>query len=132
MNKGIRIWKDNVWKDAGIADEMIISTGFQFGFGLFETVRVHRGIPFDLDAHLDRMTASIAVLDQEIPYPFNRERFSGAIFEALRKCDEEECVLKIISYRGTTSWTYCLTNETFPLSSVRLRARILTVTIKVY
>jgi len=110
----MKIWKDNVWQEPDVANDIVVTAGFQFGYGLFETVRVRRGRPLDLEAHLVRMTASIAALDSEIPHPFDKDKLSEVIFGALEKYEEADGALKIISCRGGTSWMSFLSMRPFP------------------
>jgi len=64
-------------------DEAVISPfdhGFLYGLGVFETFRVYNGHPFLLDDHLERLNASLRVLDIEAD--FTREE-SIRILEGL-------------------------------------------------
>ncbi len=52
------------------ADEARLSVfdaGITHGAGLFETMRAYNGVPFQLDAHLERLTASARKLEVPIP-----------------------------------------------------------------
>ena len=57
--------------------------GFLYGDGLFETVRIYRGIPFALDAHLKRMRASGRRIGLVIPH--HARIWNGIIRELLRR-----------------------------------------------
>ncbi|MBT2637463.1 aminodeoxychorismate lyase [Bacillus sp. ISL-39] len=64
-------------------DEATISPfdhGFLYGLGVFETFRIYNGHPFLLDDHLERLNASLRILDIEAE--FNREE-SVKILEGL-------------------------------------------------
>ena len=65
-----------VWQDGeswlGDASERgasisAVDRAFMLGDGLFETMRVHRGVPFALSAHLERLSKSARVLMLNIP-----------------------------------------------------------------
>lgn len=51
-------------KDARIP---LTDRGFLYGDGVFETVRIHRGAPFRLDAHLARLWRGLKTLRLEAP-----------------------------------------------------------------
>ncbi len=60
------------WVNGDLAPEDRISIplldrGFLHGEGCFETVRIHRGAPFHLDAHLGRLAAGLGTLGMEPP-----------------------------------------------------------------
>lgn len=69
--------------------------GFLLGDGLFETVRLYRGRPFRLDAHLDRLRAGAARLG--IPVPGDLEE---RLDRALADLGEGEGALRITLSRG--------------------------------
>ena len=57
--------------------------GYLYGDGMFETVRLYAGRPFDLDGHLARLAANLAALD----YAWRPERIDlgGVIDELARR-----------------------------------------------
>lgn len=55
--------------------------GFTLGDGVFETLRIYRGKPFRLDAHLNRLENSAAALG--IPMPLSRLRLTAAVAETI-------------------------------------------------
>jgi branched-subunit amino acid aminotransferase/4-amino-4-deoxychorismate lyase len=46
---------------------ILLSEGFLYGYGLFETMRSYRGNIFGLDAHIQRLIDSCALIDLEPP-----------------------------------------------------------------
>jgi branched-chain amino acid aminotransferase len=61
------------WVDGrlGPADAPALSVadrGFQLGDGVFETLRVRRGVAIELDAHLRRLRAGLAALEIRLPW----------------------------------------------------------------
>lgn len=83
--------------------------GFLLGDGLFETIRVYRGVPFHLAAHLDRLARGADVV--EIPLPPELEDRIGTFLARVVDADERpaptrgEGVLRISLSRGEDrSW----------------------------
>lgn len=74
-------------------------SGFLFGDGLFETLRVDGGRPRDLSAHLDRLYAGLERLGIEIPEP--RCDLGRAAFEVARAAPRPVARLRITVSRGT-------------------------------
>ncbi|HEX8132279.1 MAG TPA: aminotransferase class IV [Actinomycetes bacterium] len=65
------------------------------GEAVFETVRVHRGRPFRLGAHLDRLAASAAALDLALPEGL--EELAG---RAVAAAGERDAMLRLVCTRG--------------------------------
>ena len=65
------------------------------GEAAFETMRVYRGRPFRLDAHLDRLAVSAAALDLALPHGL--EELAG---RALESAAAGDAVLRLICTRG--------------------------------
>ena len=60
--------------------------GFQYGDGAFETIRIHRGAPFRLDAHFARLRQGLEILGIEFAWPLDELR------QATRKITESNSV----------------------------------------
>jgi 4-amino-4-deoxychorismate lyase len=72
--------------------------GLLRGDGVFETILVNQGVPRELDAHLERLIHSSALLD--LPRP-DRGEWESLIRLVLGKCrDESEMALKLVYTRG--------------------------------
>jgi 4-amino-4-deoxychorismate lyase len=65
------------------------------GEAVFETVRVHRGRPFRLGAHLDRLAASAAALDLVLP-----EGLDDLARRAVAAAGERDAMLRLVCTRG--------------------------------
>jgi 4-amino-4-deoxychorismate lyase len=65
------------------------------GEAVFETVRVHRGRPFRLGAHLDRLAASAAALD--LVLPVGLEDLAG---RAVAAAGDRDATLRLVCTRG--------------------------------
>lgn len=68
--------------------------GMMFGWGLFETIRVDRGFPFMLAAHIDRLFSSAVRI--HIPLPGTKEALARAAMEYLQTINASTCALKIV------------------------------------
>ncbi len=56
-------WVDGRLLPADAAALPVADRGFQLGDGVFETLRVRRGVPIELDGHLRRLRAGLATLE---------------------------------------------------------------------
>jgi 4-amino-4-deoxychorismate lyase len=65
------------------------------GEAVFETVRVHRGRPFRLGAHLERLAASAAALDLVLP-----EGVEELARRAVAAAGERDAMLRLVCTRG--------------------------------
>ncbi|MFP4031487.1 MAG: aminodeoxychorismate synthase component I [Desulfococcaceae bacterium] len=73
--------------------------GFHYGDGFFETIRVDRGRPKLLDAHLDRFNRAWAELFPGPPPDLNWDRVIARVV-ARNRLDEAVAAVKIIAARG--------------------------------
>jgi 4-amino-4-deoxychorismate lyase len=65
------------------------------GEAVFETVRVHRGRPFRLGAHLERLAASASALDLVLP-----EDLEDLAMRAVAAAGERDAMLRLVCTRG--------------------------------
>jgi 4-amino-4-deoxychorismate lyase len=65
------------------------------GEAVFETVRLHRGRPFRLGAHLDRLAASAAALELVLP-----EGLEELVRRAVAAAGERDAMLRLVCTRG--------------------------------
>jgi branched-chain amino acid aminotransferase len=81
------------------ADEVnfdLSDRGLLLGDGLFETITAFNHIPFQLEAHLERMIHSA----QRLGMPLNRSLLQDAVL-AVAGLNEAPCVIRITASRGT-------------------------------
>jgi len=76
----------------------ISDRSFLYGDGVFETLRVYRGVPFAWDRHMDRMRAGAFLLG--IPLPAEQTLRHQAE-ELVRRNGALDCVLRIHVSRGS-------------------------------
>lgn len=72
--------------------------GFLLGDGLFETVRLYRGRPFRLDAHLDRLIRGASQIGIELPPGYRRR-----VLDAVQAWNDRDAALRITLTRGRGS-----------------------------
>jgi 4-amino-4-deoxychorismate lyase len=91
------------------------------GDGVFETLHVRYGVPWLLDAHLDRMARSAALLDLDLP---PREALADLALRAGAEAGgDDESALRLICTRGPQGGpvTYWATLSPVPPGAVRER-----------
>ncbi|HEV7670335.1 MAG TPA: aminotransferase class IV [Thermoanaerobaculia bacterium] len=97
-------------------DEIVISpddAGFRFGDGLFETLRVDDGNARDVEAHLDRLFASLPRIALELPDE-KTEDFELAIAQVAASAPKPCARLRLTVSRGTSNGGPTRLIETFP------------------
>ncbi len=87
--------------------------GFRFGDGLFETLRVDDGVAHDVEAHLDRLFASLPRIALDIPE--NRDQVAEAIACVARAAPRPLARLRVTLTRGHAGAATRLV-EAFPLA----------------
>jgi len=63
----LKVWLDGAVVDEGAARVPVSDHGFLLGDGVFETLRVYRGEPFDLEEHLARLRGGAEVMGLRAP-----------------------------------------------------------------
>lgn len=76
--------------------------GFRFGDGLFETIRVSRGVPYQWQAHMQRLSQGLIAL--HIPLPMGDLRASAK--QLLKKNEAQEGFIRLAISRGSGSRGY--------------------------
>ena len=111
VNEIAAAWVDGVLVEPGRAVVSAFDHGLTVGDGVFETLRVARGVPFALHRHLDRLASSATVLGLLLPDPAVLE---GAVAEVVVASGLSEARLRVTvtggpaplgSGRGTTGPT---------------------------
>ena len=72
--------------------------GFLFGDGVYEVVPVHRGRPFLLRAHLDRLARSLAAI--RVANPHRHEQWAGIVGELASRAGVPEQLVYLQVTRG--------------------------------
>src|SRR5690606_18506021 len=92
------IYVNGEWVDAAGAKVSVEDRGYQFADGIYEVVRVYRGRPFALEAHLQRLARSAAQL--ELDLPLEASAIGGLIREAPERRGVREAQVYVQVTRG--------------------------------
>jgi len=89
--------------------------GFLYGDGCFETIRIHRGAPFRLEAHFARLRSALEVLRIEPPWGFEDLR-QGArkVVEANGVVEGLARITVVAGERPTTRGMATITSRALP------------------
>lgn len=100
MSTSVKFWIDGEIVGGGEAKVAALDRGFQYGDGVFETIRAEGGSAFFLDEHLARMRRGLDALGIALPEAEERAR---ATVRALVRAFAPHAVLtvKVIATRGT-------------------------------
>ena len=90
------LWYNGKLVEADDVKFDLADRGLLLGDGLFETLTAFNTIPFQLEAHLDRMTHSA----QRLGMVMDRALLQEAVF-AVAGLDEAPCVIRLTASRGT-------------------------------
>lgn len=66
------------------------SRAFLYGDGLFETIRIIKGVPIDLENHFQRLMNGSKAIRLRIPAYFTFDFFKNKIVELIQKCEITE------------------------------------------
>jgi branched-chain amino acid aminotransferase len=86
---------ETVWLNGELVDDAHVSVmdhGLTVGDGVFETMRVYRGVPFAVRRHLDRMVRSAAGLGLPMP---SRNELERAVAEVAAAAGLEDARLRV-------------------------------------
>lgn len=92
------VWLDGEVFPAGEARVSAIDRGLLYGDGVFETLRVYRGVPFRAGAHIERLCAGAREL--HIALPASPGDLMDALGQAVEACGEPEAYLRMTLTRG--------------------------------
>ncbi len=103
VSSGIGFHRPKAWVDGKIVDQdqaMVSaqSQGFQYGAGLFETIRVEKGEPIRLDAHLQRMNRAWRLLFGGLPPDITWEHVIKLLIRE-NNFKEKVCAVKLVASR---------------------------------
>jgi len=91
-------WVDGRLLPASAPALPVADRGFQLGDGVFETLRVRRGVAIELDLHLRRLREGLAAL--EIRLPWSDAEMAGAIAATVAINAPEDAAVRITVSRG--------------------------------
>ncbi len=93
-----RAWLDGRLVDAAAPQLTLADRGFQLGDGIFETLRVRRGVAIEIDVHLGRLRGGLAVLG--IPMPWTDAELAAGIGAVVRANSPDDATVRITVSRG--------------------------------
>lgn len=85
----------------------VADRGFRFGDGIFETIRLHRGVPYQWELHLHRLLAGLAALRITPP----AVDWHSAAREVIKENQAVEGYLRLSVSRGVGSMGYLPTAD---------------------
>lgn len=101
------IYANGEWVRQNEATVPFMDSGFWYGDGLFETMRVANGKIFRIYKHLARMREGMKVL--KIDFPIGEEQVVALMEKLIRRNDMKDTLLRLMCTRGTlesTPWQY--------------------------
>ena len=94
------VFLNGQYVDINNAKISILDRGFNYGDGLFETMRAYNGNVFQLDFHLERLFKSTQEIFITVPY--NHEQLRGVIYEVIKKNGHKNAIVKLTVTRGVS------------------------------
>lgn len=73
---------------------------YQYGFGVYETIRILNGIPYFLDEHINRLTESAKII--ELDHSFSSSFIEKSILDLVKNSNLKTYNLKILLIGNTT------------------------------
>ena len=113
------IYLDGEFRDADAARVSLTDRAYLYGDSIFETLRAYGGMPFRLDAHLDRLASASCITGVVIPE--DRVRLAELIGEGLRQAGCSEAIIRITISRGTGGVGIGTTGCDSPVLSIIVR-----------
>ncbi len=77
----------------------VFDRGFLYGDSVYEVVRTYRGVPFELEAHLQRLSGSAARIGMDLPVPLSM--LTEEVRLAHATTGNQESYLRIVVTRGS-------------------------------
>jgi D-alanine transaminase len=93
--------------------------GFQFGDGVYEVIRTYGGLPFQLQAHLERLERSARAV--ELAPPFDLEGWASHVAEGLRRAAYPESKVYIQLTRGAAPREHAFPASASPTAVLTVR-----------
>jgi len=97
MTEQTTVWVDGQFFDPNAPTIAPLNHGILVGDGVFETTRVHAGVPFAITRHLDRLERSAAGIGLTIP---DRDTLRAAMLSTVEKSGRSEGRLRLTIVGG--------------------------------
>ena len=92
--------------------------GFQFGDGVYEVVRTYGGVPFQLDAHLERLERSARAIYLSMP---GGSRWKDWVLEGIKRSGYSECKVYLQVTRGAAPRDHLFPSRVAPTIVMSIR-----------
>lgn len=92
------VWLNGEFLDFASARVSVEDRGFQFGDGVYETIRAYHGKPFALDEHIARLLKSAAAIELELP--LTAEGFKEIVQQLIARSGLKEAEIYMQVTRG--------------------------------
>lgn len=96
--KKLKFWKNGKFFEETKACVSLSDRGFLYGDGIFETMRAYDGAVFMLEAHMERLFASLEVV--KIKPPFSKAALKSAVRSCIRKNALKSAYIRLTITRG--------------------------------
>lgn len=93
--------------------------GFQFGDGVYEVVRTYGGVPFQLDAHLERLERSAHAI--HLSMPGRSTGWKDWVLEGIKRSGYSECKVYLQVTRGVAPRDHLFPNRSVPTIVISIR-----------
>lgn len=93
--------------------------GYQFGDGVYEVIRTYQGVPFQLEAHLERLQTSAQAIQLALPY--QDAEWKRMIIEGIRLAEYPECKIYIQVTRGVAPRDHAFPQNVGPSAVMTIR-----------
>ena len=97
----------------------ILDRGFNYGDGLFETMRAYNGKVFRLDAHLQRLYQSLDAIYLNVPMTVGE--MNSVVRETLIRNEYSDCMIRLTISRGEQNMGFHLDPEAAPTLVIIVR-----------
>lgn len=93
--------------------------GFQFGDGVYEVVRTYGGVPFQLDAHLERLERSAHAI--HLGMPGRAAGWKDWVLEGIKRSGYSECKVYVQVTRGVAPRDHLFPDRAAPTIVISVR-----------
>ena len=114
MNKQAICWMNGQVIPASEATVSVFDHGLLYGDGVFEGIRFYHGVPFRLEAHLERLHDSARAIALILPLESNQ--IADAIRQTVEAFPESQGYIRLVVTRGVG--TLGINPENCPSSSM--------------
>ncbi len=93
-----KVFLNGLFMPLSSARVSVVDRGFNYGDGLFETMRSYHGVIYRMDAHLERLLQSLDLIYIKIPLTVGE--IKSAICDTLERNGQPDCMVRLTVSRG--------------------------------